>query len=371
MNALTASPSPLSSPGLPRIVTPPRHRWRIFCAEVLPFTIFGLCGLAVIGLWRHSASAPTLVAEAELLRSDVKATHSGRVSDVRVRLMQRVKAGETLARLHTVNPAVLSASLAVIRAEIDLQRTSLEPELGPRRFALHAARLKLDWLRERVALASLRVQLQQAEVEFSRLTPLRRDGTVSEQSFDAARLLRDRLAAAIEEQQQLVVSLAPAVSPEAPSPSDARDALAASLRLQEEKLRLTEAQLAPITLSSPINGIVTALNVNEGSTLAAGDIAITIAAEKPTRLVGFLRQPLALEPREGMRVLVRTRSGDRQDAEATVVEVGHALEPVSPTVLALFNRANVPELGLRVHLAVPPTLRLHPGEQVDVVISDL
>ncbi|MBI5766723.1 MAG: HlyD family efflux transporter periplasmic adaptor subunit [Verrucomicrobia bacterium] len=356
---------------LARIPTPPRHRWRLFCAEALPLVVFALCGLGVLGLWRHSAAAPTLVAEAELLRSEVKAIHAGRVSDVRVRLLQRVAAGEVLAHLHPVDPAVLAASLAVIRAEVDFQRTSLAPELGPRRLAVHSARLKLDWLRERVALASLRVQLQQAEADFGRLTPLQRQGTVSEQSFDNARLLRDRLAAAIEAQQQLVDSLASTVDVPAPSPGDAHDALRASLRLQEEKLRLTEAQLAPIVLTAPIAGVVTALPITEGTTLATGDLAATIAAEAPARLVGFLRQPLPLEPREGMRVSVRARNASRASADATIVEVGRALEPISPTVLALFNRATVPELGLRVHIAVPDGFALRPGEQVDVTIPDL
>jgi multidrug resistance efflux pump len=311
------------------------------------------------------------VGEAELVRSEVKAIRAGRITEVSVRPMQHVAAGEQIARLHPVDPAVLAASVAVIRAEVDFQRASLGPELGPRRLVLHAARLRLDWLRERVTLAGQRVQLQQAEVELARLHPLRTQGTVSEQAFDAARLLRDRLAASTSAQQELVESLAPSVADLPSAPEDGHEVLAAAVRLQEQRLHLVEAQLAPIVLTAPIAGVVSSLPIAEGVLLTEGSLAATITSTKPTRIVGHLRQPLSCEPREGLRVSVRSRSGDRITAETTVVEVGRALEPVAPTVLALFNRANVPELGLRVQLALPPALHLHPGEQVDVVISDL
>ena len=361
----------LASPqALPRIPTPPRHRWRIFCAEALPFLIFGACAVGVGGLWRHAAAKPTLVAEAEIVRTDVKALQAGIVSGLEVQLLQPVAAGDIIARVQITDPKVLAASLAVSRSEIDLLRAGLEPTIAPRRVALDSARLQLDWMRERVTLASLRVQLQQAEMELARLAPLHERSMVSGEVFDAARLLRDRFTAERDEQQKLVDSLAGAFDTKAPT-TDTADLLTIALRAQEEKLRLTEAQLSPITITAPIAGAVTAIACANGATVVAGDIIVTITEQQSKRLVGFLRQPLPATARVGQPVELRTRSLADSRAQSTIAEIGHALEPVSPTVLALFNRANVPELGLRVHIPIPTGFVVRPGEQVDVVISGL
>lgn len=353
---------------LPRIPTPSRHRWRRFCAEALPALIFAAGAVGVILLWRPAGAAPTLVAEVERVLSEVKAVRAGVVTDVRVKLLQSVAAGDALALLHTNPPEVLAASLAVIRADIELLRANLQPELGPRRVSLQAARLQLDWMKERVALASLGAQLEQAESEFRRLDPLHRQGLVTDSAFDSARLVQERLRLEGIEQRRLVDRLAPTVEAAWLASDDVPDPLAAALRVQEEKLRLAEAQFAPVKLTAPLAGVVTTLVAAPGTTVAAGDVVATVAAERSERLVGFLRQPLPKEVRVGTAVELRARNAAGQRAVATIAEIGRVLEPVSPTVLALYNRAQIPELGLRVHIVLPPGFPARPGEWVDVTL---
>jgi len=362
-------------PPLPPIPTPARRRWTAFCTEKLPLIVFAIGVLAVALLWNSSASAPALVAEAETISAEVRAVAPGTLASLDVVLLQSVVAGQIIARVNPADPTVLAASLAIIRAEIDLLRTNLEPVLPAQRVALDASRLQLDWMRERVSLASLRVQLRQARSEFARLGPLHDKKIITEEAFEAARLQTENLSAQLNEQSQLVDTLAPAALAFAArsaelTPRSAAETLAAAVRVHEETLRLTEAQLGPAVLTAPLSGLVSLVHRRPGEAIHPAEPIVTIVAEKPVRLIGYLRQPLMLEPKPGMPVEIRTRTPARQVAQTTITEVGRVMEPVSLTVLALLNRSATPELGLRVHIAVPPTLALRPGEQVDVMIRN-
>jgi multidrug resistance efflux pump len=357
------------TPALPPVATPFRYRWRAFRSGLLPGIIFLGCVLGIAGLWQYSVAPPTFVAEAEALRTEVGPSHPGRITTIEVSLLQSVKAGDILSRVAVAPPAVAAASLAVIRAELDLLRTSLGPAVEPQRAALDFSRLQLDWMRERVTLASLRAQVQLAEVELRRTTALREQRLVSEESFDVAKNLHDRLVAQMSAQADLVATLAPVAQHPVLAAAPVADTVAAGLRVQEEKLRCAELQLSPELLVAPIDGVVTGLHRQVGETVAAGQAIVTVVAHRPARLVGFLRQPLPWSPRRGAPVELRTRSSARLRAAASIVEIGHALEPVPATILGLVNRSGSPELGLRVHLSIPPQWQLHPGEQVDVLLA--
>ncbi len=354
------------------IPTPARRRFTAFVTEKLPFVVFGLGVIIAAILWSSSTS-PTLVAEAETVATEVRSAHPGLLTSLDVALLQPVTAGQVVAHVRLADPKVLDASLGVIRAEIELMRANLDPVLPSQRLALDAGRLQLDWMHERVTLASLRIQLQQTDSDLARLTPLHEKKIVSDEVYETARHERDNVAARLAEQVKLVDALTPAAnefatrSAEA-TPRSATETLAAALKVEDEKLRLTEAQLGTVALTAPISGFVSLVHRRSGEVIHAGESIVTVAAAQPARIVGFIRQPLGLEPKPGMTVEVRTRTLARQSANAQILEVGKIMEPVSPTILALLNRTNSPELGLRIHIAVPAELRLRPGEQVDVTM---
>lgn len=357
---------------LPRIPMPAGRRLTAFATEILPFALFGVGAVIAVLLWNH-ATSPTLIAEAESVATEVRSGRPGTLISLDVALLQPVTAGQVVAHVRLADPKVLAASLAVIRSEIELMRANLEPILPAQRLAIDAGRLQLDWMHERVTLASLRVELQQAEDNLKRLTPLHEKNLVSDEAFDTAFHLKENFAARIGEQTKLIDTLIPAAeefvsrSSEA-TPHSAAETLVAAVRVQEEKLRLTEAQLGSTELTAPIDGVVSIVHRRTGEAINAGESVVTVAATSPARIVGFIRQPLALEPKAGMTVEVRTRTAARQVASAQITEVGRIMEPITPTVLALLNRTNSPELGLRVHVSVPAALHLRPGEQVDITV---
>lgn len=361
---------------LPPIPTPPAIRWREFRLRWLPLLVFGVALVIAATVWDRAVAPPTLLAEVELIRTEVRPVEAGVLIGMNVEMLQPVVAGAVIGRILPVAPRVLDASLGVIRAEIVLLRSNLEPTLAGRRVQLDHARLQLEWMKERVELTALKAQAIEAEANLGRLRPLHERGLVSDEIFTPALNTHAGLVAQIAAQEELVEKLQPSIQASEAGAGRAAiaspdETLAAAIRVQEENLRLAEAQYGPVDLRAPIDGLVTFIHRRNGEAVAGGEPILTITAAQPARLIGFLRQPLALEPRVGQSVEVRTRAMPRRIGRATVERVGSALEPVSPTLLALLNKSSdTIELGLRVHIRMPEDLTLHPGEWVDVILRD-
>lgn len=353
------------------IPTPPARRWLEIRRRILPVAVFAGSVLIAAHLWQTAVAPPTLLAEVESIQAEVRSIQSGTLVSLDVDLLQAVSAGTVVGYLMPADPDVLAASLAVIRAEIEYLQTSLDPVLQGRRAELDFKNLRLNWMRERVTLASLRADLIQAETVFVREEQLHRKNVNAELTYTTAKNSRDGLIVQVREQEELIESLAQEMqhpaSADAPA-SDAETALAAAIQVQEEKLRLTEAQLGRVTLRAPIDGVVIDVRRRVGETVAAGEPVLRIAATEPARLIGYARQPLSFTPRAGQTVEIRSRMPNKVLALSTIEAVGSVMEPVSPTLLMTLNRSDFPELGLRVHIRMPAGHTLLPGECVDVVV---
>ncbi len=361
---------------LPPISSPPAQRWREFRIRYLPAVVFAAGVLVAALLWSRWVAPATLLAEAEAVQADVRCAQPGVLTGLKVSLLQPVAAGDIVGYVATAEPRVVEANLAMIRAEIEMQRATLRPATDQQRIVFEAARLRYDWMNQRVQLAALQAQLQLAEAEFTRATPLRRDGLLTEEMFEKLKIARDGLTAQLTEQAKLVAGMEP-VMREAVAGSGAENvwsaeaALAAAIKVLQEKLRLVEAQLTPVPLKAPIAGVVSLLHRRAGETVSAGEIILRISATRSDRLVGYLRQPLSFEPKAGMAAEIRTRRNHRQAAASTVSLVGAAMEPIPPSLLAAMHLPpSAVEQGLRIFISRPPGLDLTPGELVDVVIVD-
>ncbi|MDO8545220.1 MAG: HlyD family efflux transporter periplasmic adaptor subunit [Opitutaceae bacterium] len=362
---------------LPPIPVPPAQLLRQLRLQYLPLVVFIVGVVAVFVIWTRWVAPPTFVAEAEAIRVEVRSTLAGTMSGMNVALLQPVKAGQTLGHVVITDPKVIEASLAVIRAEIDVIRTTMEPIVGQQRARLDFERLQLDWMSKRVELAALQVQLQLAESNLTRTASLFQGKMITEERFEEVKGLRDSLLAQVKAQGELIAQLEPGIRSfsagggmELPPPADG---LRAAVKLQEENLRLTEAQLQPVPLRAPIDGVITMIHRRPGEVIGAAEPILQVSATRIERIVGFLRQPLPDVPQPGTPVQVRTRTFPRQVGRATVIEVGGQFEPIMPTLLGAMRLpvSSIPiEYGLRVHVAVPPGLALRPGEYVDVIVVD-
>jgi multidrug resistance efflux pump len=362
---------------LPPIPTPSAQLWRQLRLQYLPVVIFvtGLLGAAV--LWTQWVAPPTLVGEVEAVRTEVRSAQPGTLSGLEVELLQPVTAGQTLGHVFVNTPQFLETSLAAIRAEIEMIRATMDPVVGQRRAALDLERLRLDLMGKRVDLAVQQGELNQAETTLARTTALHRAKIITEDEYELAKNARDTLAAQIKAQTELINRLEPSIrrlSTEVDVSAPSLDqGLRAAIQHKEAELRMIEAELSPLPLNAPIDGVVTLIHRRTGENVTSGEPILQISATHSERIIGFLRQPLPLEPKPGMEVEVRTRTFIRRIGIARVAQVGPQLEPISPTLLAAMRlpvTAIPTDVGLRVHVTPPPGLSLRPGEQVDLIIRN-
>ena len=357
------------------IPTPPAQRWREVRLLYLPRLVFALGVLAVIWLWTSWVAPSTLVAEAEVEQVDVRSVQAGVVATLKVDMLQPVRRGDVVGQIVAANPRILEATLAVIRAEVGMLSASMAGVTDKQKNTIEFEKLQINWMSRRVDLASLQGKLQQAESDYSRAVPLFQTKLITEENFDQLKFARDSLVAQVAEQTKLVAQMEPIVRTFAPAnekdPGLAPDAaLAAAIAVQDAKLKLAEAQLTPMPLIAPIDGVVSEVLRHPGENVTAGEAVMRLHATKSERLTGFLRQPLLIEPKPGMVVEIRTRGSARKVATTKITEVGAAMEAIPAGLMAAMRLPTnpAPEHALRIQLAMPAGLSLRPGEHVDVTI---
>lgn len=353
---------------LPPIPTPRAQRWREFRIQVLPIVIF-LCVLgAIFLLWRSYVQPAGIVGMVETDSTHIASIVPGKLAGLTVKRFQRVKAGEVLGQVLTTDPKVLEASLGVIMAEINLIRSGMAPAIGQVRTDLDYYRLRLDFMKERVSQAAGRIDLAQAEENLKRVETLYTNGViVAQRQFEDARALKDRLEAEIRERGPYLATFEKRLERAMPL-VNAPDPVQAAIAVQEQHLKLTEAQMTPITLTCPVDGVISAVNHVSGENVVAGERILTISAPQADRIVGFIRQPMNISPKVGMPVRVRSRSSSHSGADATVLEVGNQLELIYTNLLGP-SPQNRSEMGLPILVSLPPSLKLIPGEIVDLVLD--
>lgn len=350
------------------IPLPLSERLRELRVVALPIVVFVVIVIAVAVLWRKNVSTSAMVGQAETVVIQVSSPKVGTLVELFVTRFQSVKPGDRIGRVMVTDPAVLKASLAVIRSEIEVLRTNLEPITG----TMDYAKLRLDWMRQRAALATARVNRQLAETEWHRAEELFTAKIVSQQALDLAKANLEQYRMQVEELSRLVSEGEDSFKAMAPAKAggtekNANDPMSASIALAESKLRLTEAELRPIVLTAPIEGTVTAINLRPGETVQVGHSIVSIAALTPARIVAYLRAPYSQEPQRGSIVEIHRRSMRRESGQGRITEIGRQLDSI-PAVLLGALKLNGTELGLPVEISVPEGMSIKPGEVVDVIL---
>lgn len=285
---------------------------------------------------------------------------------------QKVKAGDTVGQVLVTDPKILASSLSVIQAEIEVLRVSMQPIARQQHTAMEYSSLQLDWMKQRAQLAMAQVNLQLAQSELQRTEALYKDKIVAQRVYEQAQAARDRYKTEVDELNRIVneqgkdVALSQATN--AIDLSQLSDQpLRAAIAVQESKLRLTEAELSPILLKAPVDGMVNVIYHRTGEAIIAGEPIVTIAAYSPVRIVSYIRAPVMTEPSVGTRVEVRSRGPRREVGIASLIEVGTQLETVAPALASPVKFSAV-ELGLPISVSLPSNLKIRPGELVDLTL---
>lgn len=364
---------------LPRIPSPPGTVWREFRIRALPGIVFGIVLILTLICWRNYVGPSSMVGEAESVRASVAAPQAGRVLQLSVRSMERVSKGQVLGMLAPVDTRVLQANLAVIRARIELMKSSPVAELRVENNRINYEHLRLNWLQHRVDLAVARSKLFFVEAEYKRSKELFNQsgagaGLVSQSQLDQAKRNLDEVHAQIDAQSKLIEETDAAVAAIRPAPlpqgtAGEPNALRAALTVEEKNLELAQAQFGPIPLVAPIDGIVSSVLHREGESVPAGEAVVTVSALTAEKIVAFIRQPLGFEARVDQPVEVRSRSVGRKVGLGKILSVGTQLEPILGELLpprgATGSSAPL-EYGLPILVSIPAGVKILPGEIVDL-----
>ena len=362
----------MSTEPLKPIPVPLRQRWRDIRLRGFPPVVFVAALVAIGLLWKDHVAAPTMVGQAEPVLANVSCYKPGVLAELSVGRFQKVKAGDPVGYVMITDPKILASSLAVIQAEIEMLRVNMKPIVAQQHNAMDYDQLRLDWMRQRAQLASAQINLQLAQTEYRRMDELFKDKIVSERVFDQAKASQDRLQKEVEELGRLVAEgeqnfKTLQLSNRVDLTKVSEDPLRAAIGVQESKLKLTEAELSPINLRAPMDGIISTIYHRAGETVTAGQPIVSITTFNPVRIVGYLRPPILDEPKVGMSVRVRTRGLRREVGNAKIMEVGSQLETVPPSLQAAIKLANA-DLGLPIDISMPPNLKIRPGELVDITL---
>jgi multidrug resistance efflux pump len=264
--------------------------------------------------------------------------------------------GQVLGKV-TLTPEAAKAALATIRADLEVMHARMSQD--QRRIDQNYQELRSERMDQKAALDLDLFDLRYVETDLVRAQKLRSEEYI------------ERLNTRVRERTVLVQDLDRALAAmEAAGTTNGESrissAIDAAIRAQEEQFR----QSAETTLIAPIDGVVTKVYRNAGENIAAGELLITISSEHSRNIVGFIRQPISVEPKVGDAVVVRTRRGTKRlAAEARIVNVGARLEFFTqPLRVRGFDSSQ--ERGLPVLVSVPEGLTLYPGELVDLALKN-
>ncbi len=356
-----------SSPGLQgsqpgRIPIPMARRLRLLRMRVLPLILFLTLVTIIINLWREHVLPVPLLGEAIANRAEIIAPRAGLVVQLYVQPFASVYHGDQLAVVMTTDPTLLEARLAVIRAEVDLMLQSLDPLVGRRRADLDYERLRVELMSRRAAKAEAEVRQLHAKNHLHRARKLNTEELISIAELEQVEADHNALTAEVAGHSGIVASLKAELERlEMPHSEESENTMLAAIRVHEERLRLVEAELAPVTLRAPMDGQVGMIHRGTGEHVVAGEPLMTVMAETSDRVLAYLRQPIRVEPYIGQAVEISAPSRDRGTGIGRILHMAAQLEPLPEVMLPTGRRS---EKALPLVISLPPGIEVKPGEQL-------
>jgi HlyD family secretion protein len=214
-------------------------------------------------------------------------------------------------------------------------------------------------------IAALNAQLQQtksalalAEIEYDRQDKLLRSGSVSRQSMDSARSVRDQ-------QLQLVARIGSELqTARLGARSDQIAGAEANVRALEAVLVRAEWELSQKSRKAPETAIVYDTLYRSGEWVAAGRPVVSLLPPEGIKVRAFLPEGMIASVRINDPVTV-TADGIKESFIGKVTFISPRAEYTPPVIYSRENRAKLVYLA---ELSFPPesALRLHPGQPVDL-----
>lgn len=352
-----------------KIPTPPSRYWKELRVKALPLAVFLITVVAVARLWSERVARSNLTGVVVGAHAELRSPQAGTLAELKVARFQHVNAGDLIAKVVTTEMGLLEARLGVVMAEMELVRRGMGPTDNLQRNLMTRASLEADLLKQRLELASAKVEEDRLRREHERASQLVTDRIITEAEYERIRSEYERARVRVEVGTELLEGLVRRLGEMGEQFDRERlqqDPVAAALRPQEQELRLIEAEAMPLELRAPISGIVSEVFRENGETVVDGEPILVIRSERPEYVVGYMPHPLRLVPDEGMPVVIRAQGGRGGEFEGRIVRVGAQFEDM---IEAQYLVTNYIRMALPLQIEVEEGFSLKPGELVNVTIG--
>lgn len=344
--------------------TPWSVRWREFRVAVLPLMVFCAGTALVVYCWKQIGTQTGIAGVGEGVRTTVSSPFPARVHELFVRPYQFVNAGDAVAVIVPNDPRI---ELGLLQTELAMARIGLQPSIAEEN-AMNFEQIRVDLLRTKAELAIARVNLQRAENQVNRNEPLFHEKLVSEDIYDLSLKTRDMYAVEVLEKSKAVAQIEKRFA-ELESLGVPQNGTNSEVEATLAQMRAFRSAVAtnwgPITLRSPISGMVTSIARRDGENVIQGEPLVCISSLESERVVGYLRQPYPLQPDIGMEVTMTTRERQPRRFAGIVTEIGAQVEIIT-NALAFVRPGSLVDAGLPVIVSLPRNVQLRPGEIVDL-----
>ena len=309
--------------------------------------------LVTISACRARDDGPVAMGTVEVVEVDVAPMIPARVTKVWVHEGDMVKAGDTL---------------------VTLTQASLQPDIEGRQARVRAAEAQLRDLQAGARPAQLEraeAELRIAEAEanrtandVARFTPLARDGSISEQQFEAVRTAAATAAARRDAARESVRLLREGARPDL-------------IRAARAEVEAARAQLAgavqtasDLTLTASVAGRVTGRNAEPGEILSPGEAAVTIGSVGAPYARVYIDQRLLPRLAIGDSVTATLDAYPDREFAGRIVALNDRAEFTPRVALTEDERADL-LFGVKVELTdssgmlkagLPVTVRFHPRD---------
>jgi multidrug resistance efflux pump len=346
------------------IPTPPAQRWREFRIQALPLLTFLLVLTCIVVLWRNYVLPTNIVGEVESMNASVISAVPGTIKEIKVQRFQRVKAGDEIAVISTMDTEVLQASLRNIEANLKLMRARMQIDVERNENSYQ--QLRLEDLKERVDLELERVNAYYYKLEAQRLEQLvtNQPPLIDRTAYEVALRLAEGARTNVVHREQYLATkeqtlprLVPAVN--------ADQAILDAIKAEQEQLM---ANAATISLKAPFDGMVSQLLHHPGEKIVPNMPIAVIGATSASRIIGYVRKPYSTIPKPGDTVKIVRQSFKREEAQGKVLDVGGQLEGIALSMVPRTS-SGTNEIGLPFSVSIPAEMALIPGEPVDLIFN--
>jgi HlyD family secretion protein len=282
--------------------------------------------------------------------SAVGAQFSGTVEHLFVRIGDQVKAGQPIATLRNI---VTQQQTAQAQSAVDTARARLaQVSKVPLRSEIDEASQGVNEAKAQVTQASADMTL--AAQQFSRNQQLFQQGLISKDDFERAQSNRDSLEARLQTAKATVKVRQARLETLEHGPTTEDVAVArAQLGEATQALQVANQQAKEATVTAPFNGVVTALNAQEGQTVGATGVVSLVSDDLEIRV--DLDENNLADLEVGQRAVLSSSAFGGKTFDGKLTDIGAAVDEARGIVTVKITPDNPPDW-------------LRPGQTVNVNI---